>query len=111
MKITKRCLTDITKDRPMTFGALVTFVTEIETTLNSRPLTQTSEGINDFNLLSPNLFDLGTKSLYFIQDVIKDNYQNSLEGCRRAYKDVSETFHTGISTSVTNRSVIEESSA
>ena len=59
VKITKRCLANITKDRPMAYQALVTFLAEMEIILNSRPLTQVSDDINDFNVLTPNQFILG----------------------------------------------------
>ena len=59
VKVTKSCLTNITKDRPMTCEALATFLTEIEATLNSRLLTQISHDINDFNILTLNHFILG----------------------------------------------------
>ena len=73
MKITKNCLENITKDRPMTYETLATFLTEIEATLNSRPLTQISDEINDSNVLTPNHLALKKKSLYFSPDTIKDN--------------------------------------
>ena len=58
VKITKRCLTNIAKDRPMDYEALVMFSTEIEAILNSHPLTQISVDINDFNALTPKNFIL-----------------------------------------------------
>ena len=97
VKITKMCLTNITKDRPMTYEALATFLTEI-VTLNSRPLTQASDDINDFNLLPLNHFILRKQPLYFSPDTIKDDHVT--RGTR--WKDVLETFHTGISINVTN---------
>ena len=74
VKITKRCLTNVSKDRPMTYEALVTFLTEIEATLNSRPLTQISDDINDFNVLTSNHFILGKQPLNFSPDTIKDGH-------------------------------------
>ena len=57
----------------MTYETLTTFLTEIEATLNSRPLTQISDEINDSNVLTPNHLALKKKSLYFSPDTIKDN--------------------------------------
>ena len=73
VKITKRCLTNMTKDRPMTSEALVTFLTEIEVTLNSRPLAQIPADIDDFNVLTPNHFILGKQPLHFSTDTLKDD--------------------------------------
>ena len=58
----------------MTYEALVTFLTEIEATLNSRPLTQISDDINDFNVLTSNYFILGKQPLNFSPDTIKDGH-------------------------------------
>ena len=74
LKITKRCLTNITKDKAMTYETLVTFLTETEATLNSRPLTQISNDINDFNKLTPKHFILGKQPLYFSPNTIKDDH-------------------------------------
>ena len=78
VKITKKCLANITKDRHLTYEALLTFSAKIEATLNSRRLAQTSDDINEFNRLK------------------------SLEICTKTNKDVLETFHMRISTTVTN---------
>ena len=40
VKVTKRCLTFIIKDKPISEQALVTFLTEVEATWNIRQLTQ-----------------------------------------------------------------------
>ena len=61
----------------MTYEALVTFLTEIEATLNSHPLTQISDDINDFNVLTPNHFIFGKQPLYFSPDTIKYNHVTS----------------------------------
>ena len=39
VKLTKRALRIVTHDRPMCEDSLLTFITEIESVLNSRPLT------------------------------------------------------------------------
>ena len=43
--------------------SLSTFITEIESVLNSRPLTSVSDDSNDYNVLTPNHFILGRQSL------------------------------------------------
>ena len=55
----------------------MTFSTGVEAPLNSRLLTQLSDDINDFNVLTPNHFILGKKHLYFNPEMIKDNYVTS----------------------------------
>lgn len=60
----------------MTYEALVTFSTEIEATLNSHPLTQISGDLNDFNVLTPNHFNLGKQPLYFIYMIKDDQVTN-----------------------------------
>ena len=78
VKITKRCLTKLTKDKPMTYETLVTFLTKIEATLNSRPLTQITDDLHAFNELTPNHFILGKQALYFSPDTTKDNHVTSI---------------------------------
>ena len=53
---------------------MVTFLTKIETILNSRPLTQLSDDINDFNALTTNHFILRNQPLYFSPVMIKGNH-------------------------------------
>ena len=62
---TKRCLTFITKDRPISEEALVTFLTEVDATLNSRPLTQILMDISYFNILILVHFIFTKQSLFF----------------------------------------------
>ena len=103
VKITKIYLTNITKNKPMTYEALVTFLAELEATLNSRPLTQTPDNVNDFDVMTPNHFVLGKKSLFFSPDRSKMiTWQAELAGnLYNANKDVLEVFNTRISTNVT----------
>ena len=56
VKITKKALRSVTHDRPVYEESLVTFLTEVESTLNSRPLTPVSYDINNFNVVTPNHF-------------------------------------------------------
>ena len=62
VKITKRALQSIVKDRCFTEEALLTFLLEVESTVNSRPLTPVSDDINDYEALTPNHFLIGRMS-------------------------------------------------
>ena len=62
VKLTKRSLKAIVKDRLFTEDALATFLTEVESVLNSRPLTPVSDDLEDFEALTPNHFILGRPS-------------------------------------------------
>ena len=44
-------------------NSLSTFITEIESVLNSRPLTSVTDDLNDYNVLTPNHFILGRQFL------------------------------------------------
>ena len=50
----KRALKVIIRDRLFTEESLYTFICEVESLLNSRPLTAISDDINDYNALTPN---------------------------------------------------------
>ena len=45
--------------------SLSTFITEIESVLNSRPLPSVTDDLNDYNVLTLNHFLLGRQSLPF----------------------------------------------
>ena len=47
VKLTKRTLKNVTKDRPMHEEVLRTFLVEVESTLNSPPLTSLIDDCND----------------------------------------------------------------
>ena len=63
IKLTKKTLRIVTLDRPMYEDSLSTFITEIESVLNSRPLTSVSDNSNDYSVLTPNHFILRRQSL------------------------------------------------
>ena len=48
----------VTHDRPVYEGFLSTFITEIESVLNSRHLTSVTDDPNESNVLTPNHFIL-----------------------------------------------------
>ena len=77
VKITKKCLKFVTKERPVYEDSLVTFLAEVENTLNSRPLTSLSDDSNYLSVLTPNHFLLGRQPLYFSPATIKDEHVNS----------------------------------
>ena len=54
VKIMKRTLKSIVRDRIFTDEALCTFLTEVESIINSRPLTAASNDINDLGPITPN---------------------------------------------------------
>ena len=62
VKVTKRALKAVIKERTFTDDALYTFMTEEESTVNSRPLTNVSDNIDDYKVLTPNHFLLGRRS-------------------------------------------------
>ena len=76
MIITKRCLTNIAIDRPLTYEVLVMFLAEIEATLNSRPM--------NVSVFNPNHFILGKQLLYFSPDSIKGNHVT----CRTCWQSI-----------------------
>ena len=76
MIITKRCLTNIAIDRPLTYEVLVMFLAEIEATLNSRPM--------NVSVFNPNRFILGKQLLYFSPDSIKGNHVT----CRTCWQSI-----------------------
>ena len=62
-QINNQALRIVTHDRPMYEVFLWTFITEIESVLNSRPLTSVTHDPNDYNVLTPNHFILGRQSI------------------------------------------------
>jgi len=84
VKLTKRALKTVTKNRPVYEENLITFLTEVEATLNSRPLTSLSDDSNDFNVITPNNFIIGKNSSVFSSgDDVKENYS-----CRQRWRAV-----------------------
>ena len=59
VKITKKALSSIVSDRKFVDEALPTFLTEIESIINSRPLKAASDNINDLKLVTPNHLLIG----------------------------------------------------
>ena len=59
VKITKRCLKAVVKDRLLHEDKLHTLLLKIESIVNSRPLTSVSDNINDLEPVTPNHFLIG----------------------------------------------------
>ena len=85
VKLTKRALRSAMKERVFTEEALHTMLLEVESTLNSRPLTSVSDDVNDFEALTPNHFLLGRPS---------QNHPivNDASGLRSKWKQVQEAL-------------------
>ena len=71
VKSTKKALKTVVKDRLLTDEALQTFLTEVECTVNSRPLTSTSSDLDDYEALTPNHFLIGRPSAALPTDFVK----------------------------------------
>ena len=59
VKGTKRALKAVIKERTFTNDALYTIMAEVESTVNSQPLTNVSDNIDDYEALMLNHFLLG----------------------------------------------------
>ena len=62
VKLTKRALKTIIKERTFTNDALHTIMTEVESTVNSPPLTNVSDNIDDYKALTSNHLLFGRRS-------------------------------------------------
>lgn len=65
VRITKKALGSVTYDGPVYEESLIAFLTEIESTLNSRGLTIVSNDRNNFNVITPNHFPIGIRNFNF----------------------------------------------
>ena len=62
IKSVERALMAITLDRILTEEALYTFLCEIDSLLNNRPVTPSSDDINDYEAITPNHLILSNSS-------------------------------------------------
>ena len=69
----KVALRTLLKERSVTDFQLMTLLTEVETIVNSRPLTAVSDDINDMEALTPNHFLLGRANKYVPMGDFTDN--------------------------------------
>ena len=72
VRSTKRALKAIAGKQRVTDEALLTFMAEAESLVNSRPLTPLSSGCKDLEALTPNHFLLGRANLNLPLDVVSD---------------------------------------
>ena len=85
IKTIKRCLYAILKHSIITVETLTTVLCEMEYIVNNRPLLPISDGINDYDVLTPNNFLLGYKSR---NANIKDGMQTDQIDYRQKWKQV-----------------------
>ena len=76
VKTVKRALRTITRERLFTEDALTTFLCEVESIVNQRPLTPSSNSIDDFEALTPYHFLLGSPSSNPSPGVFNDSQIN-----------------------------------
>ena len=77
VKLTKRALKTVTNDRPMYEEVLRTFLAEVESTLNSPPLTSIRNDYNDLQVLTPHHFLTGKLTKYFSSNEFPQSDINS----------------------------------
>ena len=77
VKLTKHALKTVTKDSPMYEEVLRTFLVEVESTLNSPPLTSISDDYNDLQVLTPHHFLTGKLTKYFSSNEFPQSDINS----------------------------------
>ena len=91
VKLTKRALKTIVKDRLFTEDALSTFLTEAESIINSRPLTPDSDDIGDLEPITPNHLLLGRPSSNF-QPCVTNTEDIDLRKRWRAVQAATDMF-------------------
>ena len=65
MKATKHALKTFIKERPYADDTLYTVMTDVESKVNKRPLTNVSDNIDDYEALTPNYFLLKQRSMFW----------------------------------------------
>ena len=91
VKLTKRALKTIVKNRLFTEEALSTFLIEVESIINSRPLTPASDDIDDLEPITPNHLLLGRPSPNF-QPCITNTEDINLRKRWRAVQAATDMF-------------------
>ena len=84
VKLTKHTLKTVTNDSPMYEEVLRTFLIEVESTLNSLPLTSIRDDYNDLQVLTPNDFLTSKLTKYFSSNEFPRSDINS----RKRWKSV-----------------------
>ena len=106
VKSVKRSLKVITRDRVFTEESLYTFLCEVESVINNRPLTPTSDSISDFEALTPNHFLLGTKVTNYALGSFNPceiNYRKNLRAVQAALNMFSTRWFREYLPSLTDR--------
>ena len=93
VKLTKCALKTVTNDRPMYEEVLRAFLVEVESTLNSRPLTSISDDYNDLQVLTPNHFLSGKLIKYFSSNKFPQSDINSRK-CWKSVQALANMFWT-----------------
>ena len=84
IKPIKHSLESITNGKTITEELLTTLLCEVESILNSRPLTSLSDDITDFEALTPNHILLGSPQ----PNVEPSNYENVEVNYRKKWRAV-----------------------
>ena len=80
VKLKKRSLKSVLKDRPVYEESLRTLLIDVEFTLNSSSLLPLSDDINDLDALTPNHFLIGTRPLYFNSNIKCEKTDSQSDG-------------------------------
>ena len=86
----KRPLYAMLNNQTVTDFQLLTIFTEVESIVNSRPLTPTSDDVNDYSALTPNHFLLGRSNKNL---PISDNFETNITSRKRWRQVQSLTNH------------------
>ena len=84
VKSVKRCLKVIVKDKLFTAESLATFICEVESIINQRPVVPVSDDVNDFEALTTNHFIIGSDCYNFSPGVFEKQEIN----LRRKWRSV-----------------------
>ena len=91
VKLMKRALRMIAKDRLFTEEALSTFLTEVESIINSRPLTPASDDIDNLEPIIPNHLLFGRPSPNY-QPCVTNSEDINLRKKWRAVQAITDIF-------------------
>ena len=91
IKLTKRALRMVTNDRPMYEEVLRTFIAEVESTLNSQPLTSLSDDPDEVQVLTPNHFLIGKMVKHVNNNEFPSRDINSCK-CWRSVQALAKMF-------------------
>lgn len=78
IKQVKRHLIKVIRNTTLTYEELTTVLTQIEASLNSRPITPISDDPNDFSALTPGHFLIGNELLAPPSEILTEQTTNSL---------------------------------